>query len=57
MYYCIKCGVRLEQDYERCPVCDNPAPLWDAVKICRGCGRRIPAEARFCCFDGGRQGS
>jgi len=54
LYYCINCGVRFAGNPERCPVCNNPAPSWGRVKTCRGCGRQVPADARFCCFDGGR---
>ena len=48
------CGSFQERDFERCPVCNTPPPSWGEVKTCKGCGAKVPKDARFCYLDGGR---
>jgi len=52
--FCMHCGSLQERDFERCPVCNNPPPPWGEVKICKGCGTKVPKDARFCYLDGGQ---
>jgi hypothetical protein len=52
--FCMHCGSLQKRDFERCPVCNNPPPSWSEVKICKGCGTKVPKDARFCYLDGGR---